>query len=71
MLDVVQADPARPWTTAQMAEVAGMSVRRLQEDIPEHVGVTPGEYLRDLRLDRSRLVAPILRDAARRAVRMH
>jgi AraC-like DNA-binding protein len=54
VLDAVHADPARPWTTGQMAEVAGVSVRRLQEGFREHVGTTPREFLRDVRLDRVR-----------------
>jgi AraC-like DNA-binding protein len=54
VLDAVHADPARPWTTAQMAEVAGVGVRRLQEGFREHLGVTPREFLRDVRLDRVR-----------------
>lgn len=54
VMDAVRADPARPWTTAQMAEVAGVSVRRLQEGFREHVRRTPGEFLRDERLDRVR-----------------
>ena len=35
-----------------MAEVAGVSVRRLQEGFREYVGVCPREYLLDLRLER-------------------
>jgi len=54
VLDAVRADPARPWTTAQMAEVAGVGVRRLQEGFREHMGAAPQEYLRDVRLDEVR-----------------
>ncbi len=54
VVDAVRADPARPWTTAQMAEAAGVSVRRLQEGFQEHLGVTPREFVRDVRLDRVR-----------------
>ncbi len=54
VLDAVRADPAKPWTTAEMAEVAGVSVRRLQEGFREHLGRSPREFLRDVRLDRVR-----------------
>jgi transcriptional regulator GlxA family with amidase domain len=54
VLDAVHADPARPSTTAQMAEVAGDSVRRLQEGFREHLGMPPRELVRGARLDRVR-----------------
>lgn len=54
VVDAVRADPARPWTTAELAEVAGVSVRRLQEGFREHLGLAPREYVRDVRLDRVR-----------------
>ena len=54
VLDAVQADPARAWTTAQMAEVAGVGVRRLQEGFREHLGLTPQQFVRDVRLDQVR-----------------
>ena len=46
-------DPARPWTAADMAELAGCSVRRLQEGFQAHVGSTPTQYLVDIRLQRA------------------
>ncbi|WP_068276830.1 AraC family transcriptional regulator [Aldersonia kunmingensis] len=52
VLDRIHEDPAQPWTAADMAEVAGVSVRRLQEAFREYVGVAPREYLLDVRLDR-------------------
>lgn len=52
VIDRMQADPARAWTAADMAEVAGISVRRLQEGFREYVGMSPMEYLRELRLER-------------------
>ncbi|RPA12245.1 AraC family transcriptional regulator [Gordonia sp. OPL2] len=50
VLDALRADPARSWTAADMAEVAGVSVRRLQEGFREYVGRTPRECLTDIRL---------------------
>jgi AraC-like DNA-binding protein len=52
VLDRIHDDPSQSWTSADMAEVAGVSVRRLQEAFGEYVGVTPREYLLDVRLDR-------------------
>lgn len=50
VLDALHADPARPWTAIDMAEVAGVSVRRLQEGFREYVGKAPRECLTDIRL---------------------
>lgn len=50
VLDRVHDDPSLPWTSADMAEVAGVSVRRLQEGFREYLGVCPRDYLLDLRL---------------------
>lgn len=52
VLDAMRADPARPWTAADMAEVAGISVRRLQEGFRDYVGKSPRECLTDIRLHR-------------------
>lgn len=52
VLDRLHEDPASAWTTAEMAEVAGVSVRRLQEGFREYLGVCPRDYLLDLRLER-------------------
>jgi AraC-like DNA-binding protein len=54
LLDRLHDDPARAWTAADMAEVAGASVRRLQEAFRDYVGATPTQVLLDLRLDRAR-----------------
>ncbi|MCX5044152.1 AraC family transcriptional regulator [Aldersonia sp. NBC_00410] len=51
VLDRLHDDPSQSWTAADMAEVAGVSVRRLQEAFHEYVGVAPREYLLDVRLD--------------------
>ncbi|WP_255450029.1 AraC family transcriptional regulator [Skermania sp. ID1734] len=61
VIDEMYDDPARPWTAADMAEVAGVSVRRLQEGFRDYVGVSPRDYLVDLRL--SRVHEDLLRDA--------
>ncbi|MBS1694343.1 MAG: AraC family transcriptional regulator [Actinobacteria bacterium] len=52
VVDALRADPARPWTAADMAEVAGVSVRRLQEGFRQYLGKTPRELLNEIRLDR-------------------
>ncbi|WAC54817.1 AraC family transcriptional regulator [Gordonia sp. SL306] len=50
VLDALRADPARPWTASDMAQAAGVSVRRLQEGFREYVGKTPRECLTEIRL---------------------
>ncbi|MDR7300856.1 AraC-like DNA-binding protein [Haloactinomyces albus] len=50
VLDQMHDDPARPWTVADMAEVAEVSVRRLQEGFQQYVGMTPVVCLRNIRL---------------------
>jgi transcriptional regulator GlxA family with amidase domain len=54
VLDEMHADPARPWTAGDMAEISGVSLRRLQESFRQNVGVSPREYLLDIRLSRVR-----------------
>ncbi|MGX6509742.1 AraC family transcriptional regulator [Rhodococcus sp. SJ-2] len=55
VLDVLHDDPSRPWTAADMAEIAGTSVRRMQETFAEYVGSSPSAVLLDIRLDRARV----------------
>jgi AraC-like DNA-binding protein len=50
VLDALHADPARGWTLSDMAELGGVSGRRLQQSFRTTFGVSPTEYLRDLRL---------------------
>lgn len=50
VLDAIHGQPARSWTLSDMAEVAEVSGRRLQQSFKETVGLSPIEYLRDLRL---------------------
>ena len=52
VIDAIHLDPTRPWTAADMAELVGVSVRRLQQGFRECVGMTPMEYLADVRLER-------------------
>jgi AraC-like DNA-binding protein len=50
-LDAMHAEPWRPFTVTDLAAVAGVGVRVLQEAFRQHVGVSPLAYLRRLRLD--------------------
>lgn len=53
VIDAIHADPARAWTPGEMAEVAGVSVRRLQQGFRECMNQAPFEYLFDVRLERA------------------
>ena len=53
VVDALHDDPARAWTVSQLAVLAGMSVRRLQEGFRHWVGCTPMEYLMGVRLQRA------------------
>jgi AraC-like DNA-binding protein len=50
-LDAMHTEPARQWTTHDLAALAGVGVRVLQESFRQHVGMPPLTYLRRLRLD--------------------
>lgn len=50
-LDVMHAEPWRPYTIKDLATVAGVGVRVLQDAFRQHVGMPPLTYLRRLRLD--------------------
>lgn len=52
VIDVVQGAPQEPYTIGDLARVAGVSARRLQEAFREHLGTTPMGYVRSVRLDR-------------------
>ncbi len=54
VIDALHDDPAHAWTAAEMAEKAGVSVRRLQEGFRQYVDRSPTEYLTDIRLVRAR-----------------
>jgi transcriptional regulator GlxA family with amidase domain len=47
----MHAEPWQPFTVVDLARVAGVSVRVLQESFRQHVGMSPLAYLRRLRLD--------------------
>ena len=53
VVDALHDDPERAWTAAQMAVLAGMSVRRLQEGFRHWIGCSPTEYLVRVRLRRA------------------
>jgi AraC-like DNA-binding protein len=50
-LDAMHAEPSRQYTAGDLAEIAGVGVRVLQEAFRQHVGVSPLSYLRRIRLD--------------------
>lgn len=50
--DAVQARPEHPFTTAELAALARVSVRRLQESFRQYVGMSPMAYVREVRLER-------------------
>ena len=49
-LDLIQAEPDRPLSVADLAATAGISVRSLQEGFRRHVGCAPMTYLQQVRL---------------------
>lgn len=53
-IDAIEEGPERALTVAELARIAGCSVRRLQESFRDHVGSSPMAYLRRVRLDRVR-----------------
>jgi AraC-like DNA-binding protein len=50
-LDAMHAEPGRAFTAAELAGIAGVGVRVLQESFRQHVGMPPLTYLRRIRLD--------------------
>lgn len=51
-VDLIHDHAAEPLTVEDVALATGISVRALQQGFRRHVGSTPTEYLRDVRLDR-------------------
>ena len=47
---LLEAEPATPWTVADLARRVGVGTRALQDGFARHVGVTPTAYLRQVRL---------------------
>jgi AraC-like DNA-binding protein len=52
-IDAMEADPGRPFVTADLARIAGVSARALQDGFRQYVGLAPMTYLRRLRLTRA------------------
>lgn len=52
-IDAMEAHPDSSFTVAALAEIAGVSVRWLQQGFREHVGMAPMAYLRRVRLARA------------------
>ncbi|HEU4349372.1 MAG TPA: AraC family transcriptional regulator [Actinoplanes sp.] len=50
-LDAMHAEPAHPFTAAELASIAGVGIRVLQESFKQYVGMSPLTYLRRLRLE--------------------
>lgn len=53
VLDAIHGEPERPLSVADLAAIAGMSVRSLQEGFRRHVGCAPMAYLQQERLVRA------------------
>ncbi|HWC21788.1 MAG TPA: AraC family transcriptional regulator [Flexivirga sp.] len=51
VIDAIEADPAASWTAANLAQVAGVGVRRLQRGFQEYVGKSPSQVLLEIRLE--------------------
>jgi AraC-like DNA-binding protein len=52
-MDAIHAHPEAAYTARRLAEIAGVSIRSLQEGFRRHVGTTPLSYLRSVRLERA------------------
>jgi transcriptional regulator GlxA family with amidase domain len=52
VVEAMRAHPGRPFTVADLAAIAGVSIRSLQESFRRYVGMPPMTYLRHLRLAR-------------------
>lgn len=52
-IDVIEADAGKPLTMSVLAERCGVSARTLQKAFRQHLGMSPMEYLRDVRLRRA------------------
>jgi AraC-like DNA-binding protein len=52
-IDAIHDEPARAFSVADLAAIAGVSVRALQEGFRRHVGCAPMAYLQSVRLGRA------------------
>jgi AraC-like DNA-binding protein len=53
VIALIEEHPEAPYTLADLARHAGVGARRLQQGFREHVGATPTEFLRRVRLERA------------------
>jgi AraC-like DNA-binding protein len=53
IIELIQHEPDRDLSLAELADAAGVTARALQRGFKEHVGVSPTTYLRNVRLDRA------------------
>ncbi|MET0415192.1 MAG: AraC family transcriptional regulator [Actinoplanes sp.] len=53
VVEAIRARPEAAYTLASLAEIAGLSVRALQQGFQRHAGTTPMTFLRDTRLARA------------------
>lgn len=54
VLELIESAPESPYTVGDLARVAGVSARSLQSAFHRDLGVSPMEYLRQVRLERAR-----------------
>jgi AraC-like DNA-binding protein len=52
-VEAIHEQPEQPFTAGQLADLAGVGQRALQDGFRRHLGVSPMEYLRDVRLCRA------------------
>lgn len=52
-IEVIESEPAGPWTVSTLAAHCCVSVRSLQQGFQRHLGTTPMAYLRGVRLRRA------------------
>jgi AraC-like DNA-binding protein len=50
VVEAMRAHPGKPFTVADLAAIAGVSIRSLQESFQRYIGMPPMTYLRHLRL---------------------
>jgi AraC-like DNA-binding protein len=53
-MDLIAAEPERPWRVAELAREVGVSARTLQDAFQREHGISPLEQVRRVRLDRAR-----------------
>jgi AraC-like DNA-binding protein len=64
-VDLLEAEPERPWMVGDLARQVGLSTRALQYGFAAQAGLSPMAYLRDVRLRRAH--ADLQAEAAQRA----